>query len=293
MDQPTTVGASAADTPQGSNAALRTVRILDFFADHPGAGFTLTEIGRAARISPATCLSILTALVSGNYLIRDNAKRYFLGPALGRLAAAAKQAGTALELAKPEMRRLADDFDVICSAIFAEDREAVVRERMSSISHVGWASQLGRRFPLKPPFGTVFYAWAQPDAVNGWISRSADAGVEEDRLEESLGFARAQGFAMGLRTEALQGDAHARSLTYRTDKTDYLAASLEDTASYDLAFVSAPVFGGDGEIAFALALMGFTARVDGADIRTIGQTLRRACDSITRASGGRLPDIAR
>lgn len=210
---------------QGSPAALRTVRVLDFFADHPGETFTLTEIARALRISPATCLSILAALVSANYLLRDSAKRYQVGPALGRLAAAAEHGGGALALAKPEMRALADSHDVICSAIFPESGEAVVRERASSISHLGWASQLGRRFPLSPPFGTVFFAWAPPAEVERWIASSADRRerIDADRIRASLTFAHSRGFALGLRTEQVQGEKHAQSLTYRTDKTDYLA----------------------------------------------------------------------
>ncbi|EHJ61464.1 IclR family transcriptional regulator [Novosphingobium pentaromativorans] len=277
------------DTPlRGSPAAQRTVAILDFFADHPRESFTLTEVARALRISTATCLNFLSTLVSANYLSRDSSKRYALGPALGRLADAAAQRGGPLQLAKSVMRELADRYDVICSAIFPEAGEAVVRERASSLSHLGWAAQLGKRFPLSPPFGTVFFAWNTPREIERWLASTADRreAIDPERIHASLAFARKVGFATGLRTERLKDQAHAQSLTYRADKTDYLVTELDEAKTYDLAFASAPIFDETGQVAFALAVMGFTKRLTGAQILEIGDQLRRACDQVTKASGG-------
>lgn len=273
---------------RGSPAARRTVAILDFFAGHPSDSFTLTDVARALRISPATCLNFLSTLVSANYLSRDNSKRYTLGPALGRLAEAAAQRGGPLQLAKPVMRALADRHDVICSAVFPEDGEAVVRERTSSVSHLGWAAQLGKRFPLAPPFGTVFFAWNNQTEVERWLASTSDRrdAIDTDRVRASLAFARKLGFATGLRTERLQNEAHAQSLTYRADKTDYLVAEIDAGNTHDLAFASAPIFDEKGNVVFALALMGFTERLTGARILEIGEELRQECDQITRASGG-------
>jgi DNA-binding IclR family transcriptional regulator len=272
-----------------SPAVGRTVAVLNFFADHPGQTFTLTDLLRSLRLSRATCHSLLAALVEADYLYRNPDKSYMLGPALARVAAAAQLDVRPLQAAVPEMRRLADSLDVICSAIFLEKDEAVVRERASSFSHLGWASQLGRRFPLEPPFGNVFMAWSTPDEIERWLKRVQPAPEPDMRTRAlaSLEFPRRHGFSFGLRTEHLQGELHAQSLTYRTDKTDYVPGDLRDDGSYDLAFVAAPVFDAPGGVAFVLALMGFTTSLGGAEVARIGARLRDACDKVSGFIGGR------
>ena len=277
-----------------SPAVSRTVAVLDFFADHPGEAFTLTELIRALRMSRATCHALLAALVDARYLHRGADKSYVLGPALMRLAAAAQLGERPMQAAAPEMRRLADSLDVICSAVFREGDEAVVRERASSLSHLGWTAQLGRRWPLRPPFGNIFMAWSESEEIARWLERvEPDAGSDtRARAAASLAFARRRGFTFGLRTEHLQDERHARSLTNREDKTDYLGGELRGGESYDLAFVAAPVFGAAGDVAFVLALMGFTASLDGAAVTDIGEQLRAACGRVSDFIGGVVPPSA-
>jgi DNA-binding IclR family transcriptional regulator len=276
-----------------SPSVTRTVAVLNFFADHPGQAFTLTDLVRALRLSRATCHSILAALTEADYLYRNPDKSYMLGPALARLAAAAQSDVRPLQVAIPEMRQLADALDVICSAIFLENGEAVVRERASSLSHIGWAAQLGRRFPLQPPFGSIFMAWNAADEIEHWLMRAepvTDLGTRADALA-SLEFPRRHGFSFGLRTEHLQGQIHAQSLTSREDKTIYLVEDLRDENRYDLAFVVAPVFDAQGRVAFALALMGFTAAVRGDEVARIGASLREACNRVSNYIGGEIPQM--
>jgi DNA-binding IclR family transcriptional regulator len=277
-----------------SPTVLRTVAILNFFADHPGQAFTLTELVRALKISRATSHSILASLVEANYLYRNNEKSYVLGPGLARVGAAAHLHSNPLQVAMPEMRVLADSLDVICSAIFLEGDVAVVRERAASVSHIGWIGQLGRNFPLHPPFGTVFMAWAPTTEIDRWIGKMqpmADRVIRQ-RVVDSLEFARRRGFAYGLRKEHIRDEAHAQALTYRLDKTEYLATDLAPGLDYDLAFVAAPVFKSNGSVACALALMGFIAPVSATGIEMIGQRLRQVCDRISQSIGGSEPAIA-
>lgn len=270
---------------------MRTVAVLNFFAEHPGQAFTLTDLLRALPINRATCHSLLAALVETGYLYRNLDKSYMPGPALARLAAAVRLDERPLQAALPEMRQLADTLDVICSAIFLERGEAVVRERASSYSHLGWAAQLGRRFPLQPPFGNVFMAWSSADEIERWLMRVEPGSASDMRVRAlaSLEFLRRNGFSFGLRTEHLQGEVHAQSLVYRADKTDYVPAELSEGGSYDLAFVAAPIFDTQG-VAFVMALMGFTATARGVEVMQIGERLREACDRVTKSIGGKRPE---
>ena len=89
-----------------SPAVARTVAVLNFFADHPGQAFTLTDIVSSLNIIRATCHALLAALVEAGYLYRSNSKTYLLGSALARLAEAARGSLSPLQVAAPEIRAL-------------------------------------------------------------------------------------------------------------------------------------------------------------------------------------------
>jgi DNA-binding IclR family transcriptional regulator len=160
-----------------SPAVTRTVAVLNFFAEHPDQSFTLTDIVKALRLSRATCHALLAALVDVGYLYRDSNKNHVLGPALASIGRIALEHFSPLQAARPEMRKLADEFDAVCSAIFRDRDEIVVRERAASASHIGWTtiSTPSRRTPLAPPLGNVFMAWTSAHEVDT-CSQRTDAG---------------------------------------------------------------------------------------------------------------------
>jgi DNA-binding IclR family transcriptional regulator len=274
-----------------SPAVARTVAVLNFFADHPGQAFTLTDIVSSLKISRATCHALLAALVEAGYLYRSNSKTYLLGSALARLADAAKGSLSPLQVAAPEMRALADEFDVICAAIFLEKDEAVVRERASSVSHLGWSIFPGTRIPVRPPFGSIFMGWASENEVDAWINRAASPPSEDERrkMRESVDFVRRCGFSIALRKVHIADEGHAQSLVYRADQTDYLVSELDSDREYNLGSVSAPVFDLRGRIAFVIGLMGFIKPMKGSEIQHVGGRLREVCDRVTSFIGGRVP----
>jgi DNA-binding IclR family transcriptional regulator len=276
-----------------SPAVLRTVAVLDFFADHPGQAFTLTDIVRGVRLSRATCHALLAALVEANYLYRASDKSYVLGPAVARLGAAAQQNISPLQVAQSEMRALADEMDVVCSVTLREKDEAVVRERAASVSHLGWSVPLGTRIPLKPPFGGVFVAWSKPSEIERWVARMQpppDAKLH-DRLLKSLEFMRQRGFSYGVRTEGFQSDENARSLNYNPETTDYLVGDFDPMAEYQLGFVAAPVFDGAGAVVFTIGLMGFRGRFKGREVERIARRLIEACRRVSAFMGGAQPGL--
>ena len=134
---------------RSSPGVRRVAAILNFMADHPGQSFALTELVRALKLSSATCHALLTGLVEVGYLYRASDKTYVLGPALAAIARTAAANFSPLQVAQPEMRQLADRFDVVCSAVFLEGDSIVIRERAASVSHVGYSAPLGTRAKLR------------------------------------------------------------------------------------------------------------------------------------------------
>lgn len=133
---------------QSSPCVRRLAAILNFIADHPGQAFGMTDLVRALKLSRSTCHALLTGLVDVGYLYRTGDKTYVLGPALAAVGRTAADHFSLLQVAEPEMRSIADDFDVVCGAYFLEGDIMHLRARTTSASHVGYPVPLGTRMPL-------------------------------------------------------------------------------------------------------------------------------------------------
>ena len=261
-----------------SPAVGRTVAVLNFFADHPGQAFTLTDLVKSLKLSRATCHALLAALVDASYLYRTADKTYVLGAALARVGRVAQEHTSPIQAAIPELRLLADAFDAVCSVVSRDKDDAVVRERASSRSHLGWASPPGTRQPLRPPLGGAFLAWSSEAEVEAWIDKVTPpaTAAQREQMHQGLAFSREHGFSFGVRKVHIMDAQHARSLVYATEQTDYLVSRLEHGQPYELAFVAAPIFDARGRVAFILALTGFTQALAGEAVEQIGgQSSRR------------------
>src|ERR1700751_3896350 len=128
-------------------AVRRVVSVLNFFAEHPQQAFTLTQINKSLRMNPSTCYALLVGLAEGGYLDRNPDKSYGLGPASLALASSAQQHFSPLDVARQEMRALADELGGGIAALFLERDELVVRERAGSLVHLGLVPPPGQHDP--------------------------------------------------------------------------------------------------------------------------------------------------
>lgn len=276
---------------RSSPSVQRVVAVLNFVADHPDQSFTLTDLVRALKLSRATCHGLLTGLVEAGYLFRRADKSYVLGPALLAIGRNADSLLSPLQAAQPEMRVLADEFDVVCSAVFRDDDALIVRERAASRSHLGWATPRDTRLPLRPPYAGMFLAWLSAAEAEAWMD-TLEPPVPPEHLEtmrSAMEFTRAHGYSAVIMASSNPGPSLAdmaygppggeAPITF-TDRHD-------PEALYHLRSVSAPVFDSQRRVSFTLSLVGFGAMVEGAQIRRIGETLRASCDRITAYIGGR------
>jgi DNA-binding IclR family transcriptional regulator len=271
---------------RSSPSILRAVAIINFFADHPGEAFTLTDLVKALKLSRATCHGVLTALVETGYLYRRTDKSYVLGPALLFVAETAKEHFSPLQVAKPEMRSLADAYDAVCSAAFRERHDVVVRERAAAISHLGFTSPRGKRLPLLPQFAAPFLARSAPAEVKAWVD-SIDPPCTREQislLHQGIDFVREHGFLFSIFRSGAEGEQAARKWldSPAFDSMPLVPAfAIEAAATYNLGFVVAPVVDARSKVAFVITLQGFQKQYSGADIRRIGARLLEACERIS------------
>lgn len=277
---------------QGSPSAQRVIAILNFFAEHPGQAFSLTDLVRSLRLSRATAHAFLTTLANAGYLYRATDKTYVLGPALAAIGQVASEHFSPLQIAQPEMRWLADEFDVVCSAVFRDGADIVIRERATSRSNLGFTMPNGGRLPLRPPFGGIFFAAAQPPAIEQWFERLDPPGLPDQWpvMLEGVTFVRENGFQFTIRTMREQPEDMSADWLFAEQAEDrpiLLATSLDPQTNYQLASVTAPVFGPQDKVAFVLALVGFNGVYSGEQVAGIGAQLCEAAGRISAFLGGR------
>ncbi len=276
---------------RSSPGVRRIVSILNFFADHPSQSFTLTDLVRALKLSRATCHALLTGLVESGYLYRLQDKSYAIGPTLVHIGRIANEHLSPLEIAQPEMRVLADEFDAICSAIFREGEDAVVRARAAPVSHLGYSTPQGARMRLRAPFIAVYYAWSPKAAADAWLAQAVPPPTAEQRgtMFEAMAFAREHGYCFHVRNPQVPEIRSAPELAFIGEQTQFpvsLPSEIKPDLLYHLASVNAPVFDERGQVAFVLGLMGFADRMSGSQIEKMGHRLRAACDRITTFLAG-------
>ncbi|MCE7795438.1 helix-turn-helix domain-containing protein [Sphingobium sufflavum] len=271
---------------RSSPGVRRVVAILNFFADHPGQTFTLTDLVRALKLSRATCHGLLAGLVDAGYLYRTSDKSYLLGPALVAIGEGAKAHFSPLQAAQPEMRVLADAFDLTCSATFRERTDVVIRERATAVSHLGNSVPRGTRLPLAPQFASLFFPWAPQAEVDAWLEEVEPAPSPEqiDAMRQGIAFIRENGFLFSIRNPSVEGESGSSDWLQdsRYENTPVLPQfALNPDADYRLVFVQTPVLDARRQVAFVIGLQGYSRLYKGSEVQTIGQRLCEARDRIS------------
>jgi DNA-binding IclR family transcriptional regulator len=279
---------------QCSPGVERVAAVLNFMAEHPDRAVSVADLTRALKISRSTCYDLVSSLAHVGYLHRTSDNTYVLGPSLALIGQIAARHASPVLIAQPEMRALAEEFDVICSAFFREGDYLVVRERAASGSNLAWSSPKGARVRMRAPFAGIFYAWSPPARAEAWLDAASPPATEEEKslMRQAMAFARGHGFTFSVRnarvsdepTEQLFEDA-------RSDLPVQMIPELDPDREYELMSVLSPVFDASREAPFILALVGFAQTVTGRDIERIGGRLRAACDRISASLGGARPAL--
>jgi DNA-binding IclR family transcriptional regulator len=278
---------------RSSPGVLRVAAILNFIAEHPGQSFTLTDLVKALKLSRATCHALLTGLVEVGYLYRASDKNYVLGPALAAIGRAAAQHASPLQIAQPEIRALANEFEVVCG-IFTRDRnELVARDRASSLSYVGWATPIGTRLKLRPGAAAIHLVATPRDEVEAWLATYEPKPTPEQiqSMWDGMAFVRAHGFLPLLSTLDMpyQTEAQRAAAAQTAENITSALTDLRNDQRYPVTGIVAPVFDARGQVAFTIDLSHFTGPITGAEIKHMGGRLREACERISTFITGRSP----
>lgn len=269
---------------RSSPGVRRVAAILNFIADHPGQAFALTDLVRALKLSRATCHALLTGLVDVGYLYRTSDKTYVLGPALAAIGRTAAEHFSPLQIAQPEMRALADEFDVVCGAYFLEGDTIHLRERAASHSHVGYPVPLGTRMPLRTVHAVAYFARSPKDAEN-WLERTdhppSEAQVE--LMQDAMAFLREHGFVAHVRRPGVGTPNEMHDVLH--NKSAELpvepATDIRADTTYPVMALMAPIYDAKGRVTISIVMAGFHRALNGEQIFAAGARLREACERIS------------
>jgi DNA-binding IclR family transcriptional regulator len=295
--------------PRPSPQTERVTAILDLLTDRPD-GATSTEISRTLGINPSTCVHVLSALTSSGHLVREDDRRYHLGPALVRSGQVAATRYADLAAAREEMRTLARRLGRPCFA-FAPDGD-----HARLVLHA-WPGpdrptiRVGDAIPLTPPLGAIFAAWADDDAVEHWLSLDpalTDAATAQ--LREQLAAIRRDGHVIetgGKRSDRPSTrdpdlprvtderpspwrDRQLLQMLLDQGPADHVLTEVDPDGDHVVDAVGAPVRDGDGRVTMSLTVVffdpeGSPAIVRGTDLVDAAREVRAAAHRVSERIG--------
>lgn len=276
---------------RSSPGVLRVAAILNFIADHPGQAFALTDLVRALKLSRATCHALLTGLVDVGYLYRTSDKTYVLGPALAAIGRTAAEHFSPLQVAQPEMRAIADEFDVVCGAYFIEGDTIHLRDRAASMSHVGYPVPLGTQMKLHWTQAIAFFA-GNPAQADAWIERTEPSLREDqiERLRAGMDFVAEHGFIIHVRKPGApvlhEGDPENFKQIESNDLPIQPQLDVDPDGRYSLAAIIAPIYDARGKVSIALVMAGFRNAMTGQQAMEAGKRLAEACERVSTFLSG-------
>lgn len=118
------------------HSVARALHMLELLAEPPGDdGLGVTEIAEATGLSKSAAFAVLQTLLDGGYVADSGAgqqRRYHLGRALTRLGDRARSQTPLREVARPTLRRLADDLGLSVRLGVLQDEEIGVVDRVDA-----------------------------------------------------------------------------------------------------------------------------------------------------------------
>lgn len=284
----------------------RVVAVINVLAGRDD-GASLTELAAALGESQSTMVHVLAALTSAGYLIREDDRRYHLGPALvepGRVAAARYPA---LAIARRHMDRLSRTHHAPCFAFVRDRRWARLVHYTRDPVHPFPSMRIGELIPVVPPLCGVFMAWAPAIDVDEWLAADPTLPPARARdLRRALLAVRRAGYLVegqpreGLgdplfqALEATPSPSRDRELARLLSDGDrdgegYILTALAPSSTYLATGIGAPIFGASGTVEITMTLSTYDRALTGREIRAIGTEVRAAADAATAELGGHEP----
>jgi len=209
----------------------------------------------------------------------------------------------AVDRIRAEMEDLAETLDVECLAVAAVGTQLVVVGSAGSQEGIVHHIRIGQRMPFVAPLAAALVAWAPRPTVDAWLQPVPGENSGREDFERLLVLVRERGWSLALASEELQAleasvanqsvgiteaeldDARAAVLDIGAD-THEPAEDIDPAREYQVANLSAPVFGSSGEPVLQLSLYGLPVPVHGGDLVGYRDALMAAAGRASQTLSG-------
>ncbi len=184
-----------------SKVLQKALLVLETLARRGGES-GVRELAREVDLDKATVYRLLNTLVESGYLARDHTGRYRLTVRLAELAKAAPAAPSLLELALPQLRRLATATSETAYLTVVHDDMAVFLDKIEGDHAIRVHTPNGSRIPLYcGSAAKVLLAYQSPELiarVSGKLKQVTQYSITDPvALQKDLASIRKRGFAIG------------------------------------------------------------------------------------------------
>ncbi|UEM24936.1 helix-turn-helix domain-containing protein (plasmid) [Skermanella mucosa] len=260
--------ATAADPrSQTVQSLVRALHIMTILGEADGP-MSLTELARAADLSPSTAHRLLTTLQQERYVRFDGATRsWYVGVQAFISGSGFLKTRNVVDLARPRMRQLMDQASETVNLAIIENHEVVYLAQVECHQMMRALAPPGSRLPLHcSAAGKALLARMAPQYVRN--------------LMEQRGLPRFT--AATLTTlEALEADLEqVRTRAYAVDNEEH---------AIGLRCVAATIYDERGQPIGALSVSGPKARVTDDRVASLGGLVRQAAAAVTNELGGTAP----
>jgi DNA-binding IclR family transcriptional regulator len=268
---------------QPAPSAHRAVDIVRFLADHPGEVFAAADLARRVGQSRATCQAVLLALEPPQW-VRRSEDGYTLGSGLIAIGAAARQGAAIVGLLRSAVHDLYRTIGSEAVGYLPAGDQLINVSRAGPNLPLSVTVTEGQTFPLAPPYGLAFAAWNDTDLDN-WTARLPNPTKRSTaRLKRAAAIVRELGYSILLDPAARRelesrvkelSEARQQLLARALDHDELLDVDRKSASAMRASFLSAPVFGSDGNV---VALLGVVLGIDQcARVHELAASLLAAC----------------
>ncbi|MFC8381141.1 helix-turn-helix domain-containing protein [Nocardia sp. NPDC057272] len=261
----------------------RVVSVLELLADADEPQ-TSAQIADCLALSRSTVGNVLSALRARGWVNRRGDLTYELGPAFMRTAERERSKLTEDSSLHAALQGLAEDVDCGVALVVVDGAEILFSAVVENRGRIPAGISVGTRLPLIPPAAATIVAHSSDLLRQPWLA-AAEPG-DRVKFEQLLGDIHVVGAAVwGVDSRSvatldvladvvdhLAHDPVSRTLRERVlallgeiSGTAYRPAELDTDMALPISYVSAPVFGSDGDVLAELIVGPMRAAVSRAE----------------------------
>lgn len=245
-------------------ALVNGLSVLRFLAA-TGSAAGVTRIARELELNSSTCFNLLKTLVhEGLVTFDEETKTYTIGLGLVELAKGSLRHASYVRMLHPQLQELADTYRITATLWQKSSRERVTLVDLADNSAaVRVHMSVGQRLPLYiAALGRCMAAYSDLD------EQQLRERVVALRWEEAPSFVQYYAEVQQVRDRG-----------YAIDNGNYVKG---------VTTVSAPILDVNDQAIMAISAVGFSAQLNRAVIRQLGEELRSRTEKISRALSGRI-----